>query len=97
MARKVKVKVRLDLDRDVKGSKKGFCKHIDDKMKIWENVGTVLNGPDVLTTQVYSMRSSSLSLLGRLTFRDTRPQRTKKTGARIMCFWRKSITSENKT
>lgn len=52
MARKVKAKVRLDLGRNVKGSKKGFCKHIDDKMKIWENVGTFLNGPEVLTTQV---------------------------------------------
>lgn len=52
MARKVKPKVRLDLGRDVKGSKKGFCKHIDDKMKIWENMGALMNGTKVLITQV---------------------------------------------
>lgn len=52
MARKVKAKLRLDLARDVKGSRKGFCKHIDDKMKIWENVGTLMNVTEVLITQV---------------------------------------------
>lgn len=42
----------MDLARDVKGNKKGFCKHIHDKRKIRENVGTLMNGTGVLITQV---------------------------------------------
>jgi len=51
MVREVTAKVGLDLAKDVKGSKKGFCKQIDDKRKTRENVGPLMNGTRDLITQ----------------------------------------------
>ncbi|KAK4810492.1 hypothetical protein QYF61_004272 [Mycteria americana] len=43
--------MELNLARDVKGNKKGFCKYIGDKRKTRENVGPLLNGTGDLVTQ----------------------------------------------
>lgn len=53
MARKVEAKVRLDLARDVKGSKKGFCKHIDDQnedLGKYGHIGAWDRGPEYTGT-----------------------------------------------
>lgn len=41
----------MNLDRDVKDKKKGFCEYISDKRKTRENVGSVLNETRDLVAQ----------------------------------------------
>ena len=43
--------MELNLARDVKDNKKGFCKYIGDKRKTRENVGPLLNEAGDLVTQ----------------------------------------------
>ncbi|KAK4810509.1 hypothetical protein QYF61_004289 [Mycteria americana] len=49
--RKAKAHLELNLVRDVKGDKKGFCGFIISKRKTRENVGLLLNGAGDLVTQ----------------------------------------------
>ncbi|KAK4825453.1 hypothetical protein QYF61_027608 [Mycteria americana] len=46
-----KAKAQLNLARDVKGDKKGFCKYLSGKRKTRKNVGSLLNGAGDLVTQ----------------------------------------------
>lgn len=51
MVRKAKAQLKLNLVRDVKGSKDSFCKYISGKRKITENVFLLLNGAGALLTE----------------------------------------------
>lgn len=49
--KKTKANLELGLVRDVKGSKNGFCKYINSKRKVKENVSLLLNGARDLVTK----------------------------------------------
>lgn len=46
--RKAKAPLELNLTRDVKDSKKGFCRYINNRRKTGINVGLLLNGTGAL-------------------------------------------------
>lgn len=51
MVRKAKAHLELNVARDAKGNKKGFCKYLCGKRKTREIVGPQLNGAGALVTQ----------------------------------------------
>lgn len=80
----MKACLELNLARDVKGKKRGFCRYISSKRKTGENVGSLLNRTgDLVTedTEKTNVLSAlfSLSLLAKPTFRDLRSLRHMKT------------------
>lgn len=44
MLRKAKIHLKLNLERDMKGNRKGFLKYIASKRKTRQKVGLLLNG-----------------------------------------------------
>ncbi|KFV69128.1 hypothetical protein N307_09661, partial [Dryobates pubescens] len=48
--RKAKAQLELNLARDVKKNKKGFCRHIDQKRKVKENVPLMSNSGELVST-----------------------------------------------
>ncbi|KAK4825785.1 hypothetical protein QYF61_002348 [Mycteria americana] len=57
--RKAKAQMELNLARDVKAYKKGFCKYIGDKRKTRENVGPLIKQLFKNTTQRSALRLDS--------------------------------------
>lgn len=49
--RKAKVHLGLNLTKDVKDSKKGFFKYINNERKTQEKMGPLLNGAATLVTE----------------------------------------------
>lgn len=50
MVRKAKAHLALNMAKDVKGNKKGFCKRINGKSKTRKNMDSLLNGAGDLET-----------------------------------------------
>jgi len=75
--RKAKTHLEYNLVRDLKGNKKGLCRHISIKRNGSENAGVLLNGTEELVTKDmerprYLMPSLLLSLLIIFSFKNLR-------------------------
>jgi len=92
--------LELNLSRDVKGNKKGFCKQISSKWKTRESVGLSPNQQGSLMTKDTEehelVPSAPHSSLARGALRNPKPLRPEgMSGARKTYPWWRRITSGN--